>query len=192
MSEILTIDTAAGLQQIEKVNPLPVHAEDYFMLSVPMPEYKGDFPNPAIVHLAKRLRTTMKLYSGLGLSANQCGVAERMFVIGTDDFQLTCLNPKLKMMSANKVKEKEGCLSYPGLFLNVERPEWIEVEFLNEHGEKQEMRLEGLTARCFMHEMDHMNGIHYTNYVKPLALKMARQKATKLVKKIIRNSKKNG
>jgi peptide deformylase len=96
------------------------------------------------------------------------------------------------MMSANKVKEKEGCLSYPGLFLNVERPEWIEVEFLNEHGEKQEMRLEGLTARCFMHEMDHMNGIHYTNYVKPLALKMSRQKATKLVKKIIRNSKKNG
>jgi len=192
MSEILTIDTSAGLQQIEKINPLPVHGEDYFMLSVPIPEYKGDFPNPAIVHLAKRLRTTMKLYSGLGLSANQCGVAERMFVIGADDFQITCLNPKLKMMSANKVKEKEGCLSYPGLFLNVERPDWIEVEFLNEHGEKQEMRLDGLTARCFMHEMDHMNGIHYTNYVKPLALKMARQKAAKLVKKIIRNSKKNG
>jgi peptide deformylase len=192
MSDILTIDTSAGLQQIEKINPLPVHGEDYFMLSVPIPEYKGDFPNPAIVHLAKRLRTTMKLYSGLGLSANQCGVAERMFVIGADDFQITCLNPKLKMMSANKVKEKEGCLSYPGLFLNVERPDWIEVEFLNEHGEKQEMRLDGLTARCFMHEMDHMNGIHYTNYVKPLALKMARQKAAKLVKKIIRNSKKNG
>jgi peptide deformylase len=192
MSDILTIDTSAGLQQIEKINPLPVHGEDYFMLSVPIPEYKGDFPNPAIVHLAKRLRTTMKLYSGLGLSANQCGVAERMFVIGADDFQITCLNPKLKIMSANKVKEKEGCLSYPGLFLNVERPDWIEVEFLNEHGEKQEMRLDGLTARCFMHEMDHMNGIHYTNYVKPLALKMARQKAAKLVKKIIRNSKKNG
>jgi peptide deformylase len=192
MSDILTIDTSAGLQQIEKINPLPVHGEDYFMLSIPIPEYKGDFPNPAIVHLAKRLRTTMKLYSGLGLSANQCGVAERMFVIGADDFQITCLNPKLKMMSANKVKEKEGCLSYPGLFLNVERPDWIEVEFLNEHGEKQEMRLDGLTARCFMHEMDHMNGIHYTNYVKPLALKMARQKAAKLVKKIIRNSKKNG
>ena len=192
MSDILTIDTSAGLQQIEKINPLPVHGEDYFMLSIPIPEYKGDFPNPAIVHLAKRLRTTMKLYSGLGLSANQCGVAERMFVIGADDFQITCLNPKLKIMSANKVKEKEGCLSYPGLFLNVERPDWIEVEFLNEHGEKQEMRLDGLTARCFMHEMDHMNGIHYTNYVKPLALKMARQKAAKLVKKIIRNSKKNG
>ncbi len=190
MSEILTIDTAAGIQQIEKVNPLPVHGEDYFMLSIPIPEYKGEFPNPAMVHLAKRLRTTMKLYSGLGLSANQCGVAERMFVVGFDDFQITCLNPKLKMMSANKIKEKEGCLSYPGLFLNVERPEWIDVEFLTEHGEKKEMRLEGLTARCFMHEMDHMNGINYTNYVKPLALRMARQKATKLVKKIIRQSKK--
>ena len=190
MSEILTIDTAAGLQQIEKVNPLPVHGEDYFMLSVFIPEYKGEFPNPAMVHLAKRLRTTMKLYSGLGLSANQCGVAERMFVIGADDFQLTCLNPKIKIMSANKVKEKEGCLSFPGLFLNVDRPSWIDVEFTDENGNINQVKLHGLSARCFLHELDHLNGVRYTNLVKPLALKMARQRANKLVKKIVRNNKK--
>ena len=192
MSEILTIDTAAGVQQIERVDPLQVFGEDYFMLGQKIPEYTGGFPAPALVNLAKRMKMTMKLYAGLGLSANQCGIAERMFVVGFVDCQITCLNPKIKMMSANKIKEKEGCLSYPGLFLNLERPEWIDVEFLTEHGEKKEMRLEGLTARCFMHEMDHMNGINYTNYVKPLALRMARQKANKLVKKIIRNSKKNG
>lgn len=190
MSEKLIIDTTSGITQQEKINPLPIHDENYFMLKIPIPEYKGDFPNPAMVHLAKRLRMTMKLYSGLGLSANQCGVAERMFVIGTGEFQITCLNPVLKMMSAKKVKEKEGCLSFPGLFLTFERPESIEVEFLTEHGEKKEMRLEGITARCFLHELDHLNGISYTNYVKPLALKMARQRANKLVKKIIRGNKK--
>lgn len=191
MSEYITIDTEKGMpwKADEKINPIQVYGEDYFMLSVPIKEYEGNFPNPAIVHLAKRMRMTMKLYSGLGLSANQCGVAERMFVIGVDEFQLTCLNPKLKAQSAARIKEKEGCLSFPGLFLNVERPEFIEVEFLTEHGEKKEMKLTGITARCFLHELDHLDGIKYTSYIKPLALKMARQKASKLVKKIIRGHK---
>ena len=190
MSEILTIDTAAGLQQIEKVNPLPVHGEDYFMLSVFIPEYKGEFPNPAMVHLAKRLRTTMKLYSGLGLSANQCGVSERIFVIGTDDFQMVCINPKVTEYGPSE-SGKEGCLSFPGLFLNVDRSSWINVEYLDENGTLQKTRLDGISARCFLHELDHLNGIKYTELVKPLALRMARQKANKIVKKIIR-SQKNG
>jgi len=132
----------------------------------------------------------MKLYAGLGLSANQCGVAERMFVIGTDDFQLVCINPKV-IDQGPAVKDKEGCLSFPGLFLNLERPSWIEAEFTDEFGEVKQVKLHGLSARCFLHELDHLNGIRYTNYAKPLALKMARQKANKIVKKIIR-SHKNG
>jgi len=190
MSEILTIDTAAGVQQIEKVDPLQIFGEDYFMLGQKMPEYTGGFPAPALVNLAKRLKMTMKLYSGLGLSANQCGVAERMFVIGTDDFQLVCINPKV-IDQGPAVKDKEGCLSFPGLFLNLERPSWIEAEFTDEFGEVKQVKLHGLSARCFLHELDHLNGIRYTNYAKPLALKMARQKANKIVKKIIR-SHKNG
>ena len=55
----------------------------------------------------------------------------------------------------------------------------------------KEARLDGLSARCFLHELDHLDGVRYTSHVKPLALKMARQRATKLVKKIIRNNKKN-
>jgi peptide deformylase len=190
MSEILTIDTAAGVQQIEKVDPLQIFGEDYFMLGQKMPEYTGGFPAPALVNLAKRLKMTMKLYAGLGLSANQCGVAERMFVIGTDDFQLVCINPKV-IDQGPAVKDKEGCLSFPGLFLNLERPSWIEAEFTDEFGEVKHVKLHGLSARCFLHELDHLNGIRYTNYAKPLALKMARQKANKIVKKIIR-SHKNG
>jgi peptide deformylase len=190
MSEYITIDTEKDITwKNENITPLPVHGEDYFMLDVRIPEYKGEFPNAAMVHLAKRLRMTMKLYSGLGLSANQCGVAERMFVIGSGEFQLTCLNPKLKAQSAKRSKEKEGCLSHPGLFLIVDRPEVIEVEFLTEDGEKKEMTLEGITARCFLHELDHLDGVRYTKLVKPLALRMARQRANKLVKKIVRKNK---
>jgi peptide deformylase len=190
MSEILTIDTAAGIQPIERIDPLRIFGEDYFMLGQKIPEYTGGFPAPALVTLAKRLKMTMKLYSGLGLSANQCGVAERIFVIGTDDFQLVCVNPKV-IDQGPAVKDKEGCLSYPGLFLNVERPSWIEVEFTDEFGEVKQVKLHGLSARCFLHELDHLDGIRYTSHVKSLALKMARQKANKIVKKIIR-SHKNG
>ena len=190
MSEILTIDTAAGIQQVEQIQPLQVFGEDYFMLGQRIPEYTGGFPAPALVNLAKRMKMTMKLYAGLGLSANQCGVAERMFVIGTEEFQLVCINPKVIDESDDWEKGKEGCLSFPALFLNVERPSWIQVEFTDEFGEVKQARLDGLSARCYLHELDHLNGIRYTSYVKPLALKMARQKATKLFKKIVRNNKK--
>jgi peptide deformylase len=189
MSEILTIDTTAGLQTAEKIEPLRIYGEEFSMLGQRIPEYTGGFPAPAMVTLAKRLKMTMKLYAGLGLSANQCGVAERMFVIGTEEFQLVCINPKV-IDKGPDVKDKEGCLSFPGLFLNVDRPSWIEVEFTDENGNVNQVKLHGLSARCFLHELDHLDGIRYTEHIKPLALKMARQKANKLVKKIIRNSNK--
>ena len=190
MSEKLIIDTTAGIQQIEKIDPLRVFGEDYSMLGQKIPEYTGGFPAPALVTLSKRLKMTMKLYAGLGLSANQCGVAERMFVIGTDEFQLVCINPKVLDEDDEWEKGKEGCLSSPGLFLNIERPKSIKVGFTDEFGEYKEAMLQGLSARCYLHELDHLNGIRYTSYVKPLALRMAKQKANKLVKKIIRNNKK--
>jgi len=190
MSEILTIDTSAGVQQVDRIDPLPVFDENQPLLRQRIPEYTGGFPAPALVKLSKRLKMTMKLYSGLGLSANQCGVSERIFVIGTDDFQMVCINPKVTEYGPSE-NGKEGCLSFPGLFLNVDRPSWINVEYLDENGTLQKTRLDGISARCFLHELDHLNGIKYTELVKPLALKMARQKATKIVKKIIR-SQKNG
>ena len=191
MSDILTIDTSSGVQQVETIEPLPVFSDDYPMLQQRIPEYTGGFPAPAMVTLAKRLKMTMKLYAGLGLAANQCGVAERMFVIGTDEFQLVCINPKVLDEDDEWEKGKEGCLSSPGLFLNIERPKSIKVGFTDEFGEYKEAMLEGLSARCYLHELDHLNGVRYMEHVKPLALRMAKQKAQKLVKKIIRQSKKN-
>ena len=104
----------------------------------------------------------------------------------TNTFKL--INPKVIEYGTNE-KGKEGCLSFPGLFLNVDRPEWIVVEYTDENGTVNQTRLEGISARCFLHELDHLNGIKYTTLVKPLALKMARQKANKIVKKIVRGQK---
>ena len=192
MSEILTIDTGAALakQKTEEIVPLPLFDDKHPMLSMPIPEYKGTLPDPIIQNLISRLKMTMKLYGGVGLAANQCGVFERVFIIGTEDFQLACINPKVIGTSAGMIKADEGCLSFPGLYLKIERPNSIQVEFTDENGQRQQTMLEGLSARCFLHELDHMNGKKFTEYVGPVALQMARKKQEKVMKKVIRNQKK--
>lgn len=192
MSEVFTIDTGAGIAIEDTIEPLPVYDENHPMLRQKIPEYQYALPSPVMTKLAKRLKMTMKLFGGIGLSANQCGVFERMFVIGTDQFQIACINPKIINSSAEINKSDEGCLSFPGLYLKIDRPEWIEVEFTNEEGKVQQMRLEGLTARCFQHELDHLNGIRFIDNMKPVALQMARKKQKKLMQRVIRKNEKTG
>jgi peptide deformylase len=193
MSDIFTIDTEEGIvkQKEEVVEPLPLFNEDYPMLLQKIPEYDvSRLPNPVLGKLIKRLKMTMKLHGGIGLSANQCGVFERVFVIGANDAVWACINPKIINASPDLIRDKEGCLSFPGLALNVERHSWVEAEFINEECKVVQMRFEGLTARCYQHELDHMNGIRFTNHVKPLALEMAKKQQKKLIKKIMRLHKK--
>jgi peptide deformylase len=192
MSDILTIDTAvaAGLKKPEpQVDPLQVFDDRHPMLSVPIPEFTGSLPNSSMTHLVKRMKMTMKLYSGLGLASNQCGIKERVFVIGTDQFQMACINPKVLAVSDEIVKENEGCLSFPAFFLSLPRPKWVDVEFTDENGETKQTRLDGLTARCFLHELDHLNGIKFTSYVGAVAMQQAKRKQEKLIKKIVRRKK---
>ena len=191
MSDTLVIDTGSGSVVEEKIEPLPLYNENYPMLDMVMPEYTQPLPNVKMNTIVKSLKMTMKLYGGIGLSANQCGVRERVFIIGTDHFQLVCINPKVISTSNDVSKENEGCLSFPALYLKVDRPSSIDVEFTTENGEVKRMHLEGLTARCFLHELDHMNGVKFTSHVKPVALRMAKQKAEKIMKKVLRN-KSNG
>ena len=190
--QIFTIDTEANIQKDKKVEPLQLFNDNHPMLSKEIPEYKIPLPNPNMNLLINRLKMTMKKYSGLGLSANQCGVFERVFVIGSEHFQFACINPKIIDQSAEMIKEYEGCLSYPALYLKIARPSWIMASFYNENGEHIQMKMEGLTARCYQHELDHMNGIRMVQYSKPLALQMARQKQQKLIKKVKRLQKDNG
>lgn len=189
MSDILKIDTAvaAGVKQPEvKIEPLQVYDEDLPLLSEVMPEFIGVLPNPSMTHLVKRMKMTMKLYNGLGLSANQCAIKERVFVIGTDQFQMACINPKIINSSTEFIKGNEGCLSFPAFFFNVPRPSWIEVEYTNENGELTQTTLHGLTARCYAHELEHLNGIKFTSHAGPVAMLQAKRKQEKLIKKIMR------
>lgn len=190
MSEVISINTETGIQVDENIDPLSVYGEDYFGLRKTLPEYDvTTLPNPVMTKLIKRMKMTMKLYNGIGLSANQCGVLERVFVIGTDQFQIVCINPKVLGASAELKKEKEGCLSFPGLSVTIDRHASIDVEFYDENGNRQEATLDGLTAQAFQHELDHLNGVRMIDRVKPLALQMARQKQQKLIKKITRFQK---
>ena len=192
MSDILKIDTevAAGIKKLgPRVEPLVVFDENFPMLEEVIPEFVGVLPNDEMTLLVKRLKMTMKLYSALGLAANQCAVKERVFVIGTDQFQMACINPKVLSVSDDIVKDNEGCLSFPAFFLSIPRPKWVDVEFTDENGQRKQTRLDGLTARCFLHELEHLNGVKFTSHVGSVAMLQAKRKQEKLIKKIVRRRK---
>lgn len=195
MSEFLTIDTTSGIVTEEKIEQLRLYGENHPMLSVPIPEYTEAIPNPSMKNLVARLKLTMKLYGGVGLSANQCGIFQRVFIIGTEHFQIACINPKVVAQSEEISKDNEGCLSFPAMYLKVDRPTWVDAEFYDETGALKQIRMEGLTARCFLHELDHMNGVKFVDHAGPLAVQMARQRQEKMIKQMIRiqkNAKKMG
>jgi len=163
------------------------------MMKQRIPEYNITLlPNPVMTNTINRLKMTMKLYNGLGLSANQCGVFERVFIVGNEEIVIVCINPKIIKASGDLIKDNEGCLSFPGLFLKVERAASVEVEYYDLQGKKYNTTFTGLTARCFLHELDHMNGITMDKHAKPLALKMAKVKQGKLFKRVKRLQRNNG
>jgi peptide deformylase len=168
--------------QIEQVNIeiFPLVPEHHPTLKMKLPTF--DFSNPPVDpnKFASSLVETCKKHNGLGLSANQCGYEHRVFVMGSGDNYVAFFNPEITWVSEERSKMEEGCLSFLDLFLNVERPNSIKVKYQDYTGAEKEATFTGLTARCFQHELDHMNGIVYTHHAKPLALQMAIKKRTKL------------
>ena len=131
---------------------------------------------------------TMKKYGGIGLSANQVGKPYRMFIMGdhpniSKGKKWVCINPKITNVTKDLIRYKEGCLTFPFLFLDIERPQDITVEYLDENLEKKEEHMTGIVARCFQHEFDHMQGIVFTEHVSKLKLDMALKKRDKQIKK---------
>lgn len=188
--DILVINTEDSVSVPKQIDPLTLYGDSHPMLSTKIPEYPTEtLPNQSMNILVQRLKMTMKKFAGIGLSANQCGVFERVFVMGTDDWQMVCINPKIIKESAINTKDPEGCLSFPGFYLKVSRSELIDVEYTTETGEVKRQTLTGISAKCFLHELDHMNGIKFTQHVGPVALKLAKQKQLKLIKKIQRRKK---
>ena len=123
---------------------------------------------------------------GIGLSAPQIGLLERLFVMDVDSEQIVCVNPKIIEFSDKDVLYLEGCLSFPGLKLNIKRPESIYVCYQLIDGSEIRRNLDGIASRCFQHELDHLNGITFDSKISKLSLKIAKERQTKLLKKLRR------
>ena len=115
--------------------------------------------------ISKILYDNMMLHNGVGLSANQIGINERVFIMIKDleyNEILTCFNPRIVKQSSKTCVMEEGCLSYPDEFLDVERSESVVVKYEDENKVDHKIKLEGFAARVFLHEFDHMEGINFT------------------------------
>ena len=132
----------------------------------------------------------MVYHHGLGLSANQIGMPVKVFAMRIDesDNAIVCFNPEIEKESEKMVKMTEGCLSFPSLYLNKRRPKEISVKYQNADGDFIDAHFEGLAARVFHHEMDHMEGKTFLDGVSKILLKSARRKQ----KTLIRKAKKDG
>lgn len=136
--------------------------------------------------LVQELFATLVEYGGVGLAAPQCRVLKNIFVMGNFKKMSACINPIVVTTSNESIVETEGCLSFPGLWLKVKRPTAITVRYQNIEGEVVEEELDGLAARVFLHEYDHLFGVTFDNRVGDLSLKMAREKRKKSLKKLSR------
>ena len=125
---------------------------------------------------------TMYDAKGIGLAATQVDVHQRLIVIDVSeerDQRLVLINPELLWASDERVKGDEGCLSVPGIYDGVERAERVKVRALDEQGQAREIEADGLLAVCIQHEMDHLMGKVFVEYLSPLK---QRRIKTKLLK----------
>ncbi len=127
----------------------------------------------------------MVYHHGLGLSANQIGMPVKVFAMRIDesDNAIVCFNPEIQEESKELVMMTEGCLSFPSLYLNKRRPKEVSVKYQNADGDFIETKFEGLAARVFHHEMDHMEGKTFLDGVSKILLQSARRKQKTLIKK---------
>ena len=183
--EIIRFNTedAAKMQPVK-----PIIAKTFSLVKETDPILKEEIPEFDFNNLtinpnefASTLVETCKLHKGYGLSANQCGFRHRVFVMGHGEEYVAFFNPKI-ITAKGEVHMAEGCLSFPFLGLHITRPSEIDVEYQDFNGEKRTATFVGISARCFLHELDHMNGILYTERVKPLALQSGMKKRNKIMK----------
>ncbi len=107
------------------------------------------------------MKDTLYNANGAGLAAVQVGILRRVVVIDVGDGLMELINPEITERSEEKQNEVEGCLSIPGRYGVTERPEWVKVKAQNREGKWVVYKGEGLKARCFCHELDHLDGVLY-------------------------------
>lgn len=150
-----------------------------------------DFSNPSHdpVQLEKDMIETMLANDGIGLAATQVGIKARMFVMGwrgDPESAQAFFNPMVVKNTADTADLEEGCLSFPGIYVNIKRPTAILARWQDSKGEWQESEFDGYSCKCFLHELDHLEGVVFQDRVSPLkwamAIKKSKPKKVKIVK----------
>jgi peptide deformylase len=121
--------------------------------------------------LAREMLQTMYSSDGIGLAAPQVGIHKQLIVIDIEPDNranppLILINPVIKKAYGNICLEQEGCLSIPGVYLDVKRPEMVEIAYKDENGRPKTLKAGDLLARCIQHEMDHLNGVVFVDRVE--------------------------
>lgn len=143
-----------------------------------------DVFDEALSQLATNMIETMQVHNGIGLAGNQVNVLKRIFVIDLSLVDET-LSPRayvnpVVLSSQGLDSMEEGCLSIPGVNADVDRATTLEVEYQTLQGELVRETLEGLPARVFQHELDHLNGVLFIDHISPLQRKMLEPQLKKL------------
>ena len=115
--------------------------------------------------MSRILKENMLHYEGVGLSANQIGISERVFIMMLNmetEETITCFNPRIIKRYEDDVWCEEGCLSFPDEIINIQRPDRIVVKYEDEDKKDHKIKLSGMAARVFLHEFDHLEGIVFT------------------------------
>ncbi|AUS99923.1 peptide deformylase [Nostoc sp. CENA543] len=124
-----------------------------------------------IRQLIREMLQTMYSNDGIGLAAPQVGINKQLIVIdcepdNPDNPPLVLINPTIKQVSQEVCMAQEGCLSIPGVYMDVKRPEVVEVSYKDENGRPQTLKATDLLGRCIQHEMDHLNGVVFVDRVE--------------------------
>ena len=163
--------------------PILIHPDPRLKkLCEPVPDMSDDLRT-----LASDMLETMYDAPGIGLAAPQIGVMSRLIVLdcakpdnGEDPRPLVMFNPRVIASSDERNVYEEGCLSIPDQYADVERPKMVEVEWLDTDGALQKEEFDGLWATCVQHEIDHLDGKLFIDYLKPLKRQMITRKMVKL------------
>ena len=150
------------------------------ILAERMPEF--DFENPVMdpKELEKEMIEFMFANKAIGLAANQVGIHTRVFTMGHSDSPETAqafFNPIVEKHTDDIYDMEEGCLSFPGVYVKIKRPKSIQVTYQNSSGETKTEILEDYNAKCFLHELDHLEGITYKDRTSALKWAMAVKKS---------------
>jgi len=144
-----------------------------------------DFSNPPIdpEYLSKKLFYAMEKENAVGLSSNQIGLPYRAFVMSINGIDRVCFNPEIITTSNEKIKDIEGCISFPDLWLSINRPINILARYQDKNGIFVNETFENFVGRVYCHETDHLNGIRFIDLVGPVTLSTARSKRMKKLKR---------